>query len=349
MYGGRGRRPSTGKRVQDEGLNEPGATGTGGSQGNARGRGRGGRGRGGKGGRGGRGGRGASTVARLPAHSSEEWPELAGAQSSSIAETFNSFRPMLQAAAAAAPREKLHSKCKTTTPGEVLAPGLVVLRDFLDAPTQKYLLDACFAHQGSLLHAGSFYSEEKQASGRSMFKLNMGSRGRLIDNVSAFPKTFSELAQAALQTAQKLDSTMPDMQPTTLLVNFYKPNATFNWHQDSEHPELKRRKAGKPIVSFSVGLDADFGVKRRYQDTDHQVIRLRSGDVLLFGGASRMLVHSVLRVIQGTTPAHLAGLMRPGRLNLTFRDTTDGVIDTTQFPRYRVCYEGDESKGVFDQ
>lgn len=31
--------------------------------------------------------------------------------------------------------------------------------------------------------------------------------------------------------------------------------------------------------------------------------------------------------------------MRYGRLNLTFRDVTDGRIDTNEFPRYRVCYD----------
>ena len=29
-----------------------------------------------------------------------------------------------------------------------------------------------------------------------------------------------------------------------------------------------------------------------------------------------------------------------GRLNLTFRDVSDGVIDTSEFPRYRVDYSG---------
>ena len=37
-------------------------------------------------------------------------------------------------------------------------------------------------------------------------------------------------------------------------------------------------------------------------------------------------------------PAHLHGLMRVGRLNVTFRDVSDGKLDATEFPRYRVYY-----------
>jgi len=38
-------------------------------------------------------------------------------------------------------------------------------------------------------------------------------------------------------------------------------------------------------------------------------------------------------------PGYLRQVLRPGRLNITFRDVRNGHLDTTQFPKYRVTYE----------
>ena len=48
-----------------------------------------------------------------------------------------------------------------------------------------------------------------------------------------------------------------------------------------------------------------FGYKMHYEDTEHKTIQLNSGDVLIFGGPSRMIVHSVLQVLPKTTPGPL--------------------------------------------
>jgi len=178
-----------------------------------------------------------------------------------------------------------------------------------------------------------------------MFKLNMGTRGRMIDDTSTFNPRFNELCRRCLAQSQAVDPTMPDMEPTTLLINFYRRGATMKWHQDTEHPSRSHGAglaSGKPVISFSIGFEADFGYKRRYDDDKHTTIRLVSGDVLLFGGYSRMIVHGVTNVLPGTMPPHLRGLMREGRLNLTFRDTADGIVDTSLFPRYRVTYPAPE-------
>ena len=132
---------------------------------------------------------------------------------------------------------------------------------------------------------------------------------------------------------------MPSMNPTTVLVNFYKEGAQFKWHRDSEDPALARSNRAPPIVSFTVGLSADFAYKRHFEDEQHETVRLNSGDVLLFGGPARMIVHSVTRVIPKTMPGMLRGKMLHGRLNITIRDIGRGVIDTSMFPAYRVTYD----------
>ena len=141
--------------------------------------------------------------------------------------------------------------------------------------------------------------------------------------------------------ARAATDTMPGMNPTTVLVNFYKENAQFKWHRDSEDPLVAGTKSAPPIVSFTVGLSCDFAVKKRFEDETWMTIRLDSGDVLLFGGASRMLVHSVTRVVPRTMPTRLRGEMLYGRLNVTIRDIGRGVIDESQFPAYRVRYGGE--------
>lgn len=172
-------------------------------------------------------------------------------------------------------------------------------------------------------------------------RLNQGTRGRVILGIDKFPERLAELCLECVSLAQSATKTIPSMNPTTTLVNFYKDNAQFKWHRDSEDLTIANTGHAPPIVSFTVGLSCDFAVKKEFHDTDHRTIRLNSGDVVLFGGESRMLVHSVLRVVPQTMPTRLRGRMLYGRLNVTVRDIGTGVIDETQFPAYRVYYNGE--------
>lgn len=220
--------------------------------------------------------------------------------------------------------------------------GIVVLRNFLDVETQRWLAEICFSMgdeaSGAQTGTTGFYQLKKSDKGNGMFKLNMGTRGRMIDSTSSFPPRFAELCVQCLRAAQEVDDTMPDMEPNTNLINFYKPDANFKWHKDSENPQLVKVGKGKPVVSFSIGLSCDFGYKDHYESEEHETVRLDSGDVFIFGGRSRMIVHSVLRVIPHTMPGYMRKHMREGRLNITFREV-DGYLDPTQFPRYRVTYD----------
>jgi hypothetical protein len=239
-------------------------------------------------------------------------------------------------------REK-KSQCKV----ERLGPGLVCLRKFLSVETQIWLARESFA-LGESESDGAARGQGFFAKGDDgTFKLNQGSRGRMILEPDAFPDgILTRLCADAVTTACAADDDMPTkMNPTTCLVNFYKDGAEFKWHKDSEDPKLVKSRTGPPIVSFSVGLSGDFGYKYSFDDPEHRVVRLNSGDVLLFGGPSRMIVHSVLNVYPGSMPGHLRGKMLNGRLNVTVRDVGDGVIDVSQFPAYRVSYDGVQAEG----
>ena len=100
-------------------------------------------------------------------------------------------------------------------------------------------------------------------------------------------------------------------------------------HQDkSESADSLRR--GAPVVSISIGDACDFGYSTtRPEETDASLealggahkarsVRLDSGDILVFGGPSRMIFHGVTKIHANNRPKGLR--MLPGRLNLTFRE-----------------------------
>jgi alkylated DNA repair protein (DNA oxidative demethylase) len=84
---------------------------------------------------------------------------------------------------------------------------------------------------------------------------------------------------------------------------------------DTSEPSLRQGKT-YPVVSFSIGDAVDFSMG---EGGDRSTVRLRSGDVLLFGGNSRTIKHGVARTptARGPRPAGLR--MVSGRLNITLR------------------------------
>ncbi|MFG2295780.1 alpha-ketoglutarate-dependent dioxygenase AlkB family protein [Streptomyces sp. NPDC048603] len=95
------------------------------------------------------------------------------------------------------------------------------------------------------------------------------------------------------------------------LVNFYDADARMGMHRDAEE------RSGAPVVSLSLGDSCVFrfgntGTRGRpYRD-----VELRSGDLFVFGGPSRLAYHGVPKVYPGTAPP---GLGLTGRLNITLR------------------------------
>ena len=101
--------------------------------------------------------------------------------------------------------------------------------------------------------------------------------------------------------------------PEACLINFYSGGARLGSHIDADEQD---RSA--PVVSVSLGDDAIFhlgGLKRG----DGKVrFTLRSGDVVVLGGASRLAYHGIDRILHGTSDVLADG----GRFNLTLRRVT---------------------------
>jgi alkylated DNA repair protein (DNA oxidative demethylase) len=97
--------------------------------------------------------------------------------------------------------------------------------------------------------------------------------------------------------------------PDACLVNRYEPGARLSLHQDRDE-----RRLDAPIVSVSLGLPAVFlfGGPRRADPA--QPIALRHGDVVVWGGASRLRFHGVRPLAEGAHPR-----LGAQRINLTLR------------------------------
>ena len=120
----------------------------------------------------------------------------------------------------------------------------------------------------------------------------------------AMPAVFADLAARAADRAG-----FAGFAPDVCLINQYAPGARLSLHQDKDEKDFDA-----PIVSVSLGLPAVFlfGGSRR-SDTPRR-LRLVHGDVVVWGGPSRLRYHGILPLEDGDHP--LTGRFR---INLTFR------------------------------
>ncbi|MEU0944334.1 alpha-ketoglutarate-dependent dioxygenase AlkB [Streptomyces canus] len=125
--------------------------------------------------------------------------------------------------------------------------------------------------------------------------------------VKPFPHWLGELGREAVRDALGTEASGYDIA----LINFYDGDARMGMHRDSDE------KAEAPVVSLSLGDTCVF----RFGNPETRTrpwtdVELRSGDLFVFGGPSRLAYHGVPRVHPGTAPSEL-GLT--GRLNITLR------------------------------
>ena len=120
----------------------------------------------------------------------------------------------------------------------------------------------------------------------------------------AMPDAFRELAgEAAAEAGFK------GFSPDACLINRYEPGARMSLHQDRDEQDF-----GAPIVSVSLGIPAIFlfgGLKR--SDKPRR-FRLTHGDVVVWGGPSRLFFHGVAPLADGEH-----AVLGRQRINLTFR------------------------------
>jgi alkylated DNA repair protein (DNA oxidative demethylase) len=201
-------------------------------------------------------------------------------------------------------------------PRTEVAPGAVHLPDWLDPHRQRELVAACreWARPPAGLRTvrtpgGGTMTARQVCLGRHWYPYGYALTVTDGDGapVKPFPHWLGELGREAVR-----DTLGPQQAPYDIaLVNFYDGDARMGMHRDSDE------RSDAPVVSLSLGDTCVF----RFGNTETRTrpytdVELRSGDLFVFGGPSRLAYHGVPRVHPGTAPPEL-GLT--GRLNITLR------------------------------
>lgn len=100
------------------------------------------------------------------------------------------------------------------------------------------------------------------------------------------PPAFLELAQQAAATAG-----YENFSPDACLINLYQAGTKLSLHQGKDENDI-----AAPIVSISLGISATFlfgGLDRSAPKTK---IALEHGDVIVWGGPSRLAYHGILPI-----------------------------------------------------
>ncbi|MFF5703168.1 alpha-ketoglutarate-dependent dioxygenase AlkB family protein [Streptomyces sp. NPDC012794] len=200
-----------------------------------------------------------------------------------------------------------------------IAPGAVHLPDWLGPRRQRELLAACreWARPPAGLRTvrtpgGGTMTARQVCLGLHWYPYAYARTAVDGDGapVKPMPGWLAELGRGAVTAAY--GSPPPDAEAYDIaLVNFYDGDSRMGMHRDAEE------RSGAPVVFLSLGDSCLF----RFGNTvtrgrPYRDVELRSGDLFVFGGPSRLAYHGVPKVLPGTAPP---GLGLKGRLNITLR------------------------------
>ncbi|CAK9179843.1 unnamed protein product [Ilex paraguariensis] len=240
-------------------------------------------------------------------------------------------------------REK-RIEIKRTMEGQnisILRPGMVLLKSYLSCRDQVSIIKTC---RELGLGTGGFYQPGYRDGAKLHLKMmclgknwdpetSKYSDHRSIDGAKPpiIPDEFHKLVKGAIQdshsylkkqlNARNVEGSLPSMSPNICIVNFYTSSGRLGLHQDRDESTESLRR-GLAVVSFSIGDSAEFLYGDQRDIDKAEKVTLESGDVLIFGGKSRHVFHGVTAIHPNTAPKAMQeeSNLRPGRLNLTFRE-----------------------------
>lgn len=200
-------------------------------------------------------------------------------------------------------------------PAETIDDGAVLLRGFAAAQEQRWVAEV------TALQTRAAFRTMQVPGGKSMSVAisNAGGWGWISDLQGyrysavdpqtgkpwpAIPVFLGEQAARAATLAG-----YPGFAPDACLINRYQPSARMGLHRDQDESDF-----AAPIVSVSLGLACSFLWGGLTRQSPTRRLALTHGDVLVWGGPSRLVFHGVAPLKQGQHP-----LLGNERWNLTFR------------------------------
>ena len=127
------------------------------------------------------------------------------------------------------------------------------------------------------------------------------------DSGKAWPEMPAVLRELAAEAAA--EGGFADFAPDACLINRYEPGARMSLHQDMDEEDF-----AAPIVSVSLGLPAIFLFGGSKRSDKPGRFRLVHGDIVVWGGPSRLFFHGVAPLADGEH-----AVLGRQRINLTFR------------------------------
>ncbi len=198
---------------------------------------------------------------------------------------------------------------------EPLASGAVVLRRFALPHVDALMRGiAQVVSQSPLRHmvtpGGYTMSVAMSNCGRLGWTTNQhGYLYAPVDPQTAQPWPAMPAAFKALCHQASVAAGYPTFHPDACLINRYIPGARLSLHQDKDEPDLRA-----PIVSVSLGLPAIFQFGGLKRNDPLQRLMLEHGDIVVWGGESRLVYHGIAPLKAGYHP-----VTGECRYNLTFR------------------------------
>jgi len=101
-----------------------------------------------------------------------------------------------------------------------------------------------------------------------------------------------------------------DRNPQCCLVNYYGESTRMGLHQDRDEKDFSC-----PVLSISLGDDAQFRVGGINRSDPTRSVWLKSGDIALLRGPSRLAFHGIDKIRFGSSSL----LPNGGRINVTLR------------------------------
>jgi alkylated DNA repair protein (DNA oxidative demethylase) len=195
-----------------------------------------------------------------------------------------------------------------------IAPGVVLLRNYAQTQAEAFIAEvgliaaaAPFHHMvtpggftmsAALTNCGAGWISDRKGYRYSNTNPQTG------EPWPAIPALFSALAASAAAAAG-----YPNFIPDACIINRYIPGARMSLHQDSQEKPLDA-----PVVSISLGLSATFLWGGMSRSDRPQRIALHHGDVIVWGGPSRLNFHGIAPLKPATHPS-----LGAQRINLTLR------------------------------
>ena len=200
-----------------------------------------------------------------------------------------------------------------------IAPGATLWREKFSPLQQKQLRDDVLER----LKQAPLYRPIMPGTGKafSVEETSFGALGWVADKAGyryqplhpVTGKAWPDIPPVLLALWREING---DPAPESCLVNFYRTGAKMGLHQD-----LDEKDVSASVIGVSLGDTALFRIGGNFVDGKWgrggktASVSLVSGDVIVFGGPTRLAYHGIDRIRPGTSRLLPGG----GRLSLTLR------------------------------